>query len=323
MKKSLSKAPARLFSLVAIVALAAVLYLTLGGTLADETSQTAGVNNAQPTVDSLITTETSGGSDTDTVTLTENSVTTVYFSGTASDDNGCEDINDPTLWTYVAYRTDVANAHECTADMNDCYQGHPDNMTITACDGGGDLSLDFEGSVDLEYYADATDAFAPTHSATDWTVKLFVRDETSNEEGELADTYEVESLRALDLSGPVNYGNLTLGEDSEMQTITVTQTGNQTFDVDVSMPDMECDGAGSEDIPATQLHISTDDEFVYGTDDQAVTNDAAGFDLNMTVREDDLTPLTSNIYAILRLPDTGLRGTCDAIMTITAVEDAS
>lgn len=320
MKNSFSKAPARLFSVVAIVALAAVLYLTLGGTLADDTSQSAGVNNAGPTVDSLATEDTEGN-DLTAVTLTENGLTTIEFEGVASDENGCEDINDPTLWTYTVYRTDVTDGANCTPDANDCYQGNPNNITVNSCDGAGDLSLNFEAGIDLEYFADATDASAPIHSGTNWTVKFVVRDESANEAAELTDTFEVNSLQALDLSGPVNYGNLTLGSDSAQQTITVTQTGNQVFDVNVSMPNMTCNGAGSDDILASQLHLSTSDGFTYGTGDQAVSNTPSHFDLNMGVRTDDLSALTKDIYAILRLPASGLRGTCSETMTIEATND--
>lgn len=314
-----------LFTVIAAVALIALVYMVVVRSQADTSSQTTVVANVAPTVDTVITAIASGGVDQATVTPTEGATKRVYFRGAATDNNGCNDIDTASAWAFRTYRTNVAGADACTLDNNDCYAGTvPANLTLTNCTGAGDLSLDYEGFIDVQFYADATDtgsAFA-TNNWTSW-VKVVDEDPTPAN-GTLTDTYELASLIALDVTAAVNYGTLTLGADSAVQTITFTQTGNRSYDFNRSVDgDMVCNGVGSQNIAAGQVKRHLTDSLFAWTDvtAAALTTVATEDEFSMGRRSNDASALTAAYYLRLRMPATGLRGTCTNTATFTAIAD--
>lgn len=313
-----------LFTIIAAVALIALVYMVVVRSQADTSSQSTVVANATPTVDTVITAVASGGVDQATVTPTENTTKRIYLRGAATDNNGCNDIDTATAWEYRIYRTNVTGGAACTVDNNDCYIGASGNLTFTNCTGAGDLSLDYEGYIDSQFYADATDT-GSAFAANEWTARVKAVDEAASPaNGVLTDTYELASLIALDVTAAVNYGTVVLGADSAVQTITFTQTGNRSYDFNRSVDgDMICNGVGSQNIAAGQVKRHLTDSLFAWTDVAAValTITPTEDEFNMGRRSNDASALTAAYYLRLRMPATGLRGTCTNTATFTAIAE--
>lgn len=312
-----------LFTIIAAVALVGLVYMFVVRSQADDTSQSAGVSNANPTVDTVITAIASGGADQANIAVTEGSTKRIYIRGVATDNNGCNDIDTASNWSFDVYRTNVTSGAACTLDNNDCYDGNTTNLTFTNCTGAGDLNLDYEGFLDLQFYSDATDA-ASANAATTWTASMKAGDESSGVSSAVTDTWELDSLIALGVTASVNYGTLALGADSSVQTITFTQTGNRSFDINRSAGgDMICDGQGSQNIAIGQVKRHLTDSVFAWTDAAAaaLSTTPTEDELNMGRRTNDASALTASYYLRLRMPSTGLRGTCTNTATFTAIAE--
>lgn len=312
-----------LFTIIAALALIALVYVVVVRSQADDTGQSAGVSNAAPTVDTVITAIASAGADQATVAVNEGSTKRIYLRGAATDNNGCNDIDTASAWFFRAYRTNVASAEACALDNNDCYAGNTTNLTLSNCTGAGDLNLDYEGFLDLQFYSDATDT-GSANAATTWTSWVKAVDETAAANGTLTDTWELNSLIALGVDANVNYGTLALGADSAVQTITFTQTGNRSFDINRSAGgDMICDGQGSSNIPVGQVKRHLTDSVFAWTDvaSAALSTTPTEDEVDVGRRTNDASALTKAYYLRLRMPSTGLRGTCTNTATFTAIAD--
>ncbi len=269
-------------------------------------------NNA-PTIDTITTSLTSLGSDVSSISPSENTTVTVYVHGTASDLDGCEEIDAVSQWTEVMHRTNVASAEACSADNNDCYAG---TVTLSGCSGGADQDIVYEYSIALQYYADPTDAGAP-HSGTNWTSYIKVEDDASaSDEG--TDTWEYNSLLALNITENVDYGTLTLGAQSAEKSLLFTNTGNRDMDASQSADNMSCT-AGI--INTTSTHYSATSGFTYG-DGTEFTNDASTVQLNLLQRTNDASESTKTLYTLLKAPDKGAGGTCTHTIVFTAIADS-
>lgn len=308
------------FTAVAVIALAAlVLVLVLFRSQADDASQSAVVGNAAPTVDTVTTAIASLGADQSTINPTESGNTTVYIHGTATDNNGCQDISNTGLWSTKVYRTNHASGQLCTEDKNDCYA--QTSASQSGCTGAGDLNSIYEATYTMKFWGDPTDAGA-TQAATNWTASVTAVDASSGS-GSNTDTFEYASLIALTATASLNYGTIALGADSAQQTITFGNSGNRAIDAtQTASGDMVCDGAGSNNIPVGNAHISATNGFTYGTADQALTATSTAVNFSLAQRTNDATPQTTNWYGKLRMPSTGVRGTCTNTVTFTAGADA-
>lgn len=305
--------------LTAVVVIAGVFLFVLSRSQADDASQSTVVGNAAPTVDTVTTAIVSGGADQSSITLTEGTTRTIYIHGVVTDENGCQDANNSAVWQGRMYRTNHAIGFTCSADSNDCYT--PASITLTGCTGAGDLNLNYEGTFNVDHYADATDSGAP-QAATTWTVGVRAKD-ASNAQGNNNDTFELSSLLAADATTAINYGTLNLGNTSGQQTITITATGNRAIDLDqTASGDMVCNGQGSQNIPAGNVHLSFTDGFSYGTGDQSVTALASNIDLSLAQRINDASLQTKNIYARVLMPSSGVYGTCSNSLTFVAKVDS-
>lgn len=301
------------------VGLAVLILITSDGTSLITLKQASAAT--KPTVDSVTTAIVSEGSDQSSIALVESSTKTIYIHGSATDVDGCEEINTLGQWVIRSFRSDVTDLQNCTLDNNDCYQAV--SGTLSNCAGGasGDLDIDYQGVINLHYYADPTDAGSP-HSATNWTSFVKVTDDTSKI-GWAIDSYEMESLIALSISSSVDYGTIALGADSAEQTITYTNTGNRDMDADQTADgDMICNGPGSENIAVGNAHLSLSAGFTYGIGDQALTTTATTVDFSMPQRTNDVIISAGSAYLILRMPADGVGGTCTNTVTFTAKADS-
>lgn len=273
-----------------------------------------------PTIDSLTTAISSGGTDQYIVNLVANSTVMIYFHGSATDAEGCETINLVSgTWVGRVYRTDVVNSYNCAADNNNCYPIGEGNITITGCTGTPDIDLNYEATASLQYYSDATDAGSP-NANTDWTVRLEVTD-SSSQSGNRTDTFEVASLNGLEVSASISYGSLNLGQESSQQTVTITNAGNRSIDADIRADGaLTCSGVGSGNIPAGQVKASLNSGFNWSDTEGIITLSTTNqtLDLNLGARTDDATPSTMNSYLKIKIPSDNISGACQNNLIFTA-----
>jgi hypothetical protein len=296
-------------SVIGLVALSVVL------SRADTVSQTGSVTNDDPSIDSITISESSLGSADSSLTLTENANKTIYVHGTATDNNGCEDIDDTASATWGArlYRTGVGN--NCTASDNNCYTITPANEDITGCSAGGsDLNVVYEFDFDLKYFADATDAgSSPDFSSSEWTAGVKVTDNNNGDSNFATTTAEVATLKALNVTSDKSYGEVALGATSAEQTLTITNTGNDD-DLDPTIEQASTWSCTIGTIPQDQLHWSDTSSFAYA-DATSVTSSAV--DLNDASIEKGAGG-THEIYTQLYISTTGVGGSCTSTLTFTA-----
>lgn len=321
-----TKSNARLYGILltviaAILLVVLVLLLTIRSQ-ADDVSQSATVQNAVPTIGSINVATSSLGTDAASLSVVENTTTTFYVHGQASDNNGCNDLDTVGSWDMDVYRTNVASGANCILDNNDCYKNvSTTQLTFTACTGAGDSTLTYEWTWSPLYYIDATDA-GSSNAGTTWTVGVTAGDESTGFSSTSTDTFEINSLIALNVTSSVGYGTLALNADSAQQTITFTNTGNRAIDTNqTASGDMLCDGVGSNNIPVGNAHMSLSTGFTYGTGDQALTAGSTPLNLTLASRTNDAAPSLKDTFLILRMPSTNIRGVCTNTVTFAATAD--
>lgn len=300
---------------VAIVVVFGVLVLIKSW--ADNSTETATVSNAAPSVDSTTISTSSYGSSASSLTLTENTTTTTYVFGTATDTNGCEDIDATSNYALQMYRTDVSGGSSCTADDNDCYRATSATTVDQCTAGGSDTTARYQFNVAMNYFADATDTGAP-NAATNWTARVVTTDDSSAASSASTATTEVASLIALDATSSISYGTIALAGTSSQQTATITNTGNRNMDATVAADGgMTCDGRGT--ISVGQVHWSLTSSFAYASG-TVLTTSAVSLNNSTAQRTGGVSSTPS--YWLLQLPSTGIAGTCTNTLTLTAQADS-
>lgn len=303
--------------LFTVIALAALIALIRMQSRADSVSQTLATGNATPAIDSVTISTASYGSAATSVTLTEATTTNVYVWGTASDSNGCEQIDAAADYSIKVYRTNVTGGSSCTADDNDCYSIASGSIVVDQCTAGGtDLISRYQGTLATNYFADPTDTGA-TQSATNWTASVTANDGTATSSAGTATT-EVNTLLSLDVTGTVNYGTIALGGTSADQTVSITNTGNAGIDATIlaTTATFSCT-VGS--FAVGQAEWSTTAAFSYGagtdmTTTAAALHGAAG----AMVPQRTAGVSSTNFYTAVQLPSTGISGTCTNTLTVAA-----
>lgn len=270
--------------------------------------------NSSPLVTNVTAAATSGGSES-TLTLIENSATSLYVHGTASDTDGCADVATNGSITGKFYRSNHLNADLCSADNNDCYTISNAACVKTGCDGPEDTVFTFECTALIQYYADTT--VAGPHNGSDWTAKITATD-ASTATGSQSDTIEMNSTVALDVTPSIDYGTINLGAESAQKTLTTTNTGNSGIDIDVSgSGSMSCQ---SGSIPVENAHYSQSQGFTYA-DGTPLAQTATEVELNLANQTNDVATSTKNLYFVLKNPALGVGGTCTNTLTISARAD--
>lgn len=286
---------------------------------ADDIAQVTTIGNATPVVNSMTTALVQNGSDQTAVTLIESDVRRVYIYGTASDNNGCSEIDQASQYTMTVHRSDVSGS--CTADKNNCYPVSATNITIGSC-ATGDTTVTYEGYVDVAYYADPTDGDSPQPGLT-WVAAATVADDQAVN-ASLSDTFEINSLVAFTVAGNIQYDSVAHGDTSTAESIVFTNTGNRDLDTNQSASgDMVCDNEAGSTIPVENVRAALTADFSYNQDGQALTTVAQSLNLNLSQRTDDEVASTKNLYFRIRIPeDTTISGSCNNTLTFTARADS-
>lgn len=236
---------------------------------ADTATTSVTVGNSNPVLTAL---SLNGGS---AITLTENTFTTATGTLTVTDANGCSSISSVTA---VAYRSpQTTSGSNCSQNDNNCY-------TVTCTQDTGtcvSTSADYSCAFDFWYIADPTDAGSA--NATD--IWVFAATGTDSAAGtgtatNSAQTVEINSLLALDVTATIPYGTVGAGADtgSINATATITNTGNAPQDNELS-------GVGSG--MCTDYPTCSSDPLTFDNQEYSLTTFTygAGTDLSGTAAE--------------------------------------
>jgi hypothetical protein len=174
-----------------------------------------------PNVTSLIF---NGGAD---ITLTPGTTTTIYATGTVTDQNGYTDIIAATT-TFFQNGLIGGVGFACTPNDNNCYRMTGSQCTFTNCSGS---SCDIVCSADMYYFANPTDI--DTYAADTWTAALEVEDQSALIASSTSSSVDLITLRALTADNLISYGALSVTENTGSYNATTTfeNIGNDSIDV--------------------------------------------------------------------------------------------
>lgn len=287
---------------------------------ADDVVHSVTIDAAPPSITSLYVAETIGGSAVTEFFPVEATSTVVYVKGSVIDYDGCSTVDSASNWDIVLYRSGVLAGRLCGDDDNDCYPAvESGNITLSGCDGGADSTLNFSIPVSLAFWADPTDYGAPFVDQN-WVASVKVTDDDGNYDLDTT-AFELHSLLALGIPDSLDYGSVVPGHSSMVKSLEFIQTGNRAFDLEQTATSaaMTCDGAGSDDIPWSNVEMALSQYFVYGDGvDLSANRHISTLDFAMPRRFDDANPVTKKLYFRLMLPSTGVSGVCSGTVRFTA-----
>lgn len=268
--------------------------------------------SSSPTVNSVMISENSAGGPVASINLLENSTKNIYIYGTFGDQDGCGDVKTGGSLKVAFYRSTVSTTSECGANNLYCYRGSyaTSQCLIWNCDEGTELTANYECTLPLQYYADATDV--GLYLDANWTAYVEAKDaaETS---GVLTSSTEVNTLAAIEIGGALTYGTLNLGTTSTQEQVMITNTGNTTVDLQMIGRDMSC---GTGMIPAGQQHYTTVSGTLY-EDMSVLPTSTTNVDLNLL--KFNLTESTTTLYFQLKMPNFGAGGSCSGVNSLSAI----
>ncbi len=303
--------------IIALLSLAMFLRLKSVADIYQTSHEVADVENMQPTVDTVIASDQVNGSAISEFTPNEGTTKNLYVHGTASDTNGCSDITGVTVWVFH-YPTMPTGP--LPLDNNNAYMV---TSTVSGCAGANDNDVAYAATIPIASYADPTDAGSP-YESENWTALAQVHD--PDRDSMSLTTFELNSLAAFDTDSSVNYGIIGLGATSTEQTVIFTNKGNRLVNATVVATsthngDMYSDLTGFADIPASAVHYSLLQGFVYGVRDTAVSNtEPASFAIHLPAQTDDQAPAPQvPTYWLLKMPESGVKGNYTNTLNFTAV----
>ncbi len=323
-------------ALIIIIVLLAMA-LTRGKSQTDSATTSATVTNVAPTVDSVYINETADSNantytTSNAITLTPNSTKTVHVNGVITDLNGVGTGTTSAILSSgnlqgveaMLYRTGsgvacAENAQNCVDPASSC--------TLTALTA---TTVGYNCVFNLQYYADSTSTGGQFPDDT-WTAGVLVIDDAcsggfdafdqgncSTSSGSNTKLLEIGTLLSLGLPSSISYGTLALGVTTSNSTntaVTITQTGNDVGNVQVSGADMTCTQGT---IPLANQNWALTD--VGGTDGSVtvLTGSAVTAAVAVPYRT-SASQTTSTLYWNLTMPTSGVGGTCTGTNTITAI----
>ena len=227
------------------------------------------------------------------ITLTPGATTTIYATGTVSDQNGYADIVSATT---TMYRSGVTDA--CTSDTNNCYIAGPTSCSFTNCSGD---SCDIICSADFYYHADPTDI--GTYAGETWRALLAIRDQAGFVATATAPSIDLVTLRALEADSLINYGTLEVSQNTGAYnaTTTFTNIGNDSIDVLIEGTNLS-DGLSST-IPVTEQIFATT-TFTYSacTYCTQLTASSTSYELDLTKPATTTPGIADEVFWGIEIP---------------------
>lgn len=299
----------------AILAIASMFAYTI--VLADTASTSVSVGNSAPVTSAATF---NGGSN---VTLTENTLVHATGTVTVSDSNGCSTITGVTAKFHIA--SSSSGGSTCTYDGNTCYTSVcVATTTGNTCTGGGDTSAQYDCGFAIWYNATPTDS--GTWATSIWSFAATSTDGTASHVAtNTAQTIEVTTLNALNVTASIAFGSVPANSDtgSTNQTTTVTVTGNNALDTQVS-GDLMCTDyptcTGGKLNPSQQEYSLN--SFTYGAGtDLAATTSPATVETVLAKPTSTTSPVTDDILWGIGIPNGQTTGSYTGQNTFTAVTD--
>jgi len=302
------------FAAVALVALVALLVVT---SRADNSTQTATIENSPPIVDNLFIATSSLGAGQENLTLTETSKQ-IFIHGAATDPNSCQQIDAHTQWDVKFYRTDLGSG--CAADPVNCYHITEIASNVTGCDSVSDTNVAYQFTENIFYNADATDPGSnPNNAGTDWTARVCVTDDAGVQTCKVNVKTEILTLNSLDITPSIAFGNLALGATSKDATMTATNKGNYNAQKVKIAQAAVWDCGGDSTMPVAQIRFSPTPAFTYANASSMKTVASTVTGVTILKQTVSGTLRTEKIYTKLQIPNSGAFGECTATLDFTAV----
>ena len=193
------------------------------------------------------------------ISLLPGTTTRVYATSTVTDLNGYADL---TRATTTFYRSGTAGGAACAANNNSCYRSATagGKCSFINCSGNSCTASCY---ADIFFHADSTDA-GGTYPGEQWYAFMEASDAANGYDFETAPGVELNTLRAINVTGPINYGSLAVSSNtgSTNASTTVTNQGNVGSDLEIQGTDLS-DG-GTSRIPSNQQKFATS-TFTYST----------------------------------------------------------
>ncbi len=190
------------------------------------------------------------------ISLLPGATTTIIATGTVTDLNGFADL---VYATSTMYRGGVGAA--CTENNNNCYiSSTADSCSFIDCVGN---SCTIECASDFYFHADPTDT-GSIYDGQEWFAFIEVEDASSGFDSGTSNGRELNTLRAIDAGGMIDYGDLTVNADTGATnaSTSIMNEGNVEINIEVSGSDLS-DGLSSV-IPSDEQKFSTS-TFTYST----------------------------------------------------------
>lgn len=322
--------------LLGIVGLLIILIFVSLRSQADDTTTTATITNSTTTIDSVTVSTVAGtsGGALGTLTLTENTTTSLYIHGTFTDNNGCEEIATTTGSGFLLIQAKRSGFGTCdypsdaaTDNFTSCivYQSNNSgavSTTFSGCTAGGtDATGSYDVRIPVDYNADNTTA--GSFVGENWEVTVVPYDGNAYGSTTTAQTFEMGELKAINVTASIDFGELSIGTTSSEQTVTITNTGNsQSVDALISGSNLTCT---TGQLYRDFVHYATSSGAAWGnTYEVSETNAAQKIGQNQSginAATVSSTPATSSTYLKLELPtptSTVYGGSCSGTLTFTA-----
>jgi len=203
---------------------------------------------------------------------------------------------------------DSTNANPGSPDDNN---NHYTNASCTLSGGSGNTTNAVCG-FSLQYYA---------NPGTSWECNMTAYDDVNTGSNTTGQTITVEELKALIVTS-LSFDNGTgssidLGNTSGEETLNITNTGNINITVQVSGDSnaMSC-SIGTIPLSNERYNITSGFSFAGGIQLTSTATNVSGFIVPQ--RTNDASPSINFIYWLLRMPTTGVGGSCSGNITVSA-----
>jgi len=252
-----------------------------------------------------------------TISLVESVTTSVQAVASTTDENGQSDI---TSVIGRIFRSGVTSSESCTLDDNNCYE---DLTCVTSSCTGAATSCHATCSFDVWYYAEPTDGTVSQPDETPWSaehwvawIKAIDSSNASSSATNSSETVDVGSLLALDVSPPIDYGELSPEQKNDPldKTTTITNTGNCSLDLTLYGLDMT---SGGDTIVVGKQKYATSSE-TYALSTSLLVSPGAELELDLPKTTASSSPATDDVWWGIEIPAGQSFGTYSGTTTFEA-----
>ncbi len=220
--------------------------------------------------------------------------TTIYATGTVTDQNGYADI---VLATTTMFRSGVGES--CSVNTNNCYIAGPSRCSYSNCSGD---SCNISCTSDFYFHTDPTDT-GSTFDAETWRALLRIEDQGGSFATATAPSIDLITLRALDVNSLINYGSLEVNANTGSYNASTTfqNLGNDSIDVAIEGTNLS-DGVSSA-IPVNEQIFATS-TFTYSACVfcTALSASSTNYELDLTKPASTTPPVTDDVFWGIEIP---------------------